>query len=323
VGPGSKAYPTAQEQREVALFENPFRSPGNWYRANLHAHTTVSDGNLSPAECAEFYRRIGHQILAITDHWHVDALTSDRPDFLIMHGVELSGGRSAQGTDYHIVGLNMKRRGEVARPKGATAQEIVDFVREDGGEALIAHPYWSGLMAPDMAGIQGCFGIEVYNTGCDLEILRGFSMVQWDDLLTLGCDFGGVAVDDGHDSPADHGLGWTMIRAEELSTEAVVEALRQGRYYSSTGPEIKDIGLTDGRLRVSASRVKSIALVSSPAQGSRRLAPARRTITRAEFALPPPQYARYCRVEISDRNGKKAWSNPILLNRPQPHTTNR
>lgn len=295
------------------MFDNPFRCPGNWYRANLHAHTTNSDGDLSPADCVEFYRRAGYQILAITDHWHVTDFTGDRADFLIISGAELDGGRSMQGTGYHVVGLNMRMRGKVERRPGASAQDIITLIGEDGGEALIAHPYWSGLMAPDMVGLAGCFAVEVYNTGCDLEILRGFSMAHWDDLLTLGHDFGGVAVDDGHHSAVDHGLGWTMIRAEELSVDAVMEALRRGRYYSSTGPEITDLRVADGRLRVTTSAVRSIALVSTPGRGGRAFGRNGRSITRAEFALPN---ARYCRIEAMDRHGKIAWSNPVLLIKP-------
>ena len=294
------------------MFENPFQCPGNWYRANLHAHTTNSDGDLSPADCAEFYRHAGYHILAITDHWHVTDLASDRPDFLIIPGAELDGGRTAQRTSFHIVGLNMRSRGRIEHP-GGTAQEIVDFIRNDGGEVTIAHPYWSGLMATEIAPVMGAFAIEVYNTGCDLEILRGFSMVHWDDLLSLGRDVGAVAVDDGHHHKVDHGLGWTMIRAEALTVEAVMEALRCGRYYSSIGPEIKDLRIADGRIRVKTSPVRSIALVSTPGRGARAFAREGRNITQAEFPLPG---SRYCRIEAIDRAGKVAWSNPVLLQQP-------
>ena len=30
----------------------------NWYRANMHCHTTVSDGHYSPAEIKEAYKNI-------------------------------------------------------------------------------------------------------------------------------------------------------------------------------------------------------------------------------------------------------------------------
>ena len=99
------------------MFENPFASPGNWYRANLHAHTTLSDGSLSPPDCLEFYRRSGYHILALTDHWHVAELDSRLRNFLVIKGAELDGGRSMQESSFHIVGLNLRVGGKVACPQ--------------------------------------------------------------------------------------------------------------------------------------------------------------------------------------------------------------
>ena len=290
------------------MLQNPFVCPGKWYRANLHAHTTNSDGNLSPEQCVEFYRGAGYQVLAITDHDHVTSVEAP-PGMLLLSGVEWGGGKSRQGTHYHVVGLDVRTRGKMPPPKGVGAQELVNALRADGGEAFIAHPYWSGLMAEDVAPIQGCFAVEVYNTGCDLEILRGFSQVHWDDLLSLGCEFGAVAVDDGHGHPRDHGLGWTMIRAEKLNAEAVMASLLTGRYYSSTGPEILDISVAEKRMNVRTSPVSSIALVSAPEHGARRFVAAGKTITEAEFGLPE---ARYWRIEAWDAGGKVAWSNAFM-----------
>ena len=40
----------------------------NAYKANLHAHTNISDGKLSPAELKELYKSNGYAVLAYTDH---------------------------------------------------------------------------------------------------------------------------------------------------------------------------------------------------------------------------------------------------------------
>jgi len=292
------------------VLENPFASPGHWYRANLHAHTTMSDGDLSPEQSADFYEQAGYQVLAITDHDCVTEVEQSKRELLLLPGVELGGGRSRQGTTYHVVGLGLDTRKRKDVPAGATAQDLVDLLREAGGITFLAHPYWSGLTPDDVLGVEGCFALEVYNTGCDLEILRGYSTVHWDDLLTLGRDYGGLAVDDGHVGGVDHGLGWTMIRAEELSDEAVRDALLRGRYYASTGPEIRGLGIEEGRIEVKTSPVVSIAMVSTPERGDRKRAEAGGTITSAEFSVPN---ARYCRIEATDAAGKTAWSNPFLL----------
>ena len=41
---------------------------GNWYKGNLHCHTTDSDGKLTPSEVVELYRSAGYDFLAISDH---------------------------------------------------------------------------------------------------------------------------------------------------------------------------------------------------------------------------------------------------------------
>lgn len=40
-------------------------------KGQLHAHTTMSDGRLTPQETADEYARLGFHFLAITDHDHL------------------------------------------------------------------------------------------------------------------------------------------------------------------------------------------------------------------------------------------------------------
>ena len=41
---------------------------GNFYKANLHCHTNISDGKLSPRQIKEAYMAHGYSIVAYTDH---------------------------------------------------------------------------------------------------------------------------------------------------------------------------------------------------------------------------------------------------------------
>jgi 3-dehydroquinate dehydratase-2 len=63
---------------------------GNFYKANLHCHTTISDGRKTPEEIKDLYMKKGYSIVAYTDHevflLHND-LTDDR--FLAMNGFEV------------------------------------------------------------------------------------------------------------------------------------------------------------------------------------------------------------------------------------------
>ena len=41
---------------------------GNFYKANLHCHTVISDGDLTPEQVKEAYMEQGYSIVAFTDH---------------------------------------------------------------------------------------------------------------------------------------------------------------------------------------------------------------------------------------------------------------
>ena len=78
-------------------------------------------------------------------------------------------------------------------------------------------------------------GIEVFNAGCELEVGRGLSSVHWDELLQDGRICPALVTDDSHHPGFDSDHAWTWIRAER-SRESVLDALRTGRFYGSTGP---------------------------------------------------------------------------------------
>ena len=63
---------------------------GSFYKANLHCHTVLSDGNKTPEEVKEAYQKLGYSIVAYTDHELLiphDELTDE--NFLALHGFEL------------------------------------------------------------------------------------------------------------------------------------------------------------------------------------------------------------------------------------------
>ncbi len=55
---------------------NVFERAGDWLRCALHAHSTVSDGDLPPQGSGPPVRDRGFDVLAITDHWRWQPLTT-------------------------------------------------------------------------------------------------------------------------------------------------------------------------------------------------------------------------------------------------------
>jgi predicted metal-dependent phosphoesterase TrpH len=63
---------------------------GQFYKANLHCHSTLSDGQYTPAELKTMYMEQGYSIIAYTDHdlmFHHRELNDD--NFLALSGFEI------------------------------------------------------------------------------------------------------------------------------------------------------------------------------------------------------------------------------------------
>ena len=45
-----------------------------WYKGNIHTHTTESDGDQDPHKVASWYRRHGYDFLVLSDHNHLTLL---------------------------------------------------------------------------------------------------------------------------------------------------------------------------------------------------------------------------------------------------------
>jgi len=66
---------------------------GDFYKGNLHSHTTVSDGSETPEELIEIYKQNNYSFMAITDHRIYGVYPEyNASDFLILPGVELDTG---------------------------------------------------------------------------------------------------------------------------------------------------------------------------------------------------------------------------------------
>jgi hypothetical protein len=297
----------------------PFEGDGVWLRCALHAHTTNSDGELPPDMLVRHYEWAGYDVLAITDHW-VRTVEPSTRKLLVIPSTELNA--VANGHDAHVLALGVEADPE---PPDAFAplDDVVAWILENRGVPYLAHTYWSGLRTSEWEACEGLVGIEVWNTGCELEIGRGDSSVHWDEALEAGRALFALATDDSHHPGYDSGFAWTMVRAAERSQAAVLDALSSGRFYGSTGPEIHHVELDDNTVVVRCSPAQSVTLVSSRHRGARANAgrlgyPNASTILERDSAglitacrLEKPPLAPFGRIEVCDPQGRKAWTNPL------------
>jgi len=108
-------------------------------RADLHMHTTESDGWPTPEELVEHAaRRAKLDVIAVTDHDTIEGAlraqehAAKRARFHVIVGEEVSS------RDGHIVALFLERK---VRP-GMSAAATLDAIHDQGGLAIAVHPFW-------------------------------------------------------------------------------------------------------------------------------------------------------------------------------------
>ena len=107
-------------------------------RADLHMHTTFSDGWPAPQELVDHARATGLDVIAVTDHDTIEgALRAG--DHAARHSkLHVVIGEEVSSRDGHIVALFIERR---IRP-GMSAAATVHAIHDQGGLAVAVHPFW-------------------------------------------------------------------------------------------------------------------------------------------------------------------------------------
>lgn len=285
-----------------------------WYKGNLHMHTTLSDGRLSPEEAKARYRGLGYDFIAVTDHRRLGEGTHFFDGMLVLPGIELD--YDLVGQVLHLVGIGLKGGPDPQALIRMGPQRAVDAIRALGGEAVLAHPAWS-LNTPEViCGLRRLLAAEVYNgiAAPPFSGDRADSLPLLDVAAAAGCLLNTVAADDSHYYDGEEGTAFIRVQADALSEEAVMAALRQGRYHASCGPEFHSLRLEGDQLLLTCSPVEHIVFLSDlPWAPSRNLTG--EGLTEGSYRLSregqPP--VSFLRVVLIDAQGRRAWANPIRL----------
>ena len=297
-------------------------------KGGLHCHTTRSDGRGTPEEVIRLHYENGYDFLALTDHRNYNYINY-APDLpiTIIPGMEFDNTFDGTGgfRCFHTVCIGPEKdKGngyeQDEKPASGKAkdqfeyQPYLDEIHEKGNLTIYCHPEWSSTPARYFEKMKGNFAMEIWNSGCVLEMDMDADAAYWDEILGQGTVIYGVATDDGH-SMSHHCKGWVRVRAADNSVGAILEALEAGAFYSSAGPEIHDFYVEGTKIVVECSDAATVRIHSDkhPARVKRS---ADGTMTRAEFEMGDwfKTYA-YVRAVVVDKDGKKAWTNPIWLDK--------
>ena len=296
----------------------------NWYKGNLHTHTSLlgSTGPESPDNVVRWYAENGYDWLSVTDH---NVLTEYETDELVMvRGQEVGMHMPSGNGPIHVNGFGITRTVEFIDldEKVPTMQASIDSIRAAGGMASLNHPNdRDSFLHEHVLQTTGASFIEVFNGGGPSKNNDGgngrpSSEETWDGVLSGGQRIYGIATDDAHTydefrpDRANPGRGWVCIRADSLTEETVLSALKQGEFYASTGIELTHVTTTPAAVSFEIrERHGESYLTKFVGMHGRVLSEQQGLCPRYEISGDDG----YVRATVVSSSGSKAWVQPVFL----------
>ena len=293
----------------------PFDKPGSFRKGNIHTHSTASDGELTPEEVCRRYREAGYDFLAITDHFLkpfnypiVDTRPFRTDEFTTIIAAELHAPIPDSVMKWDVVALGLPL--DFAQwTEGELGPQIAARALDAGAFVIAVHPHHSFLTHEDILSLGPVHAIEIFN-GCADSVDKGHGSYVADLLLQRDEQYLLTAADDAHFESfrTDFGLGWVSVKTEELSPEALIEALKAGAFYSSCGPVIDDVVIIPpDSVKITCSPVSRIMMIGKDGESKSAEGDGITTAT-LKRNWPTP----WMRVIVRDEYGRRAWTNPFF-----------
>jgi hypothetical protein len=335
----SASAPASASSASLAAVKRTF------LKGQLHAHTWNSaDGSAPPEAVVRWYGRHDFDFVVITDHNRITAAASTL-SLLVLQGVELTINlrtcepppRQNESCLLHMNALLPERslafepwipRTRSIRRADIYGEELEEAKRL-GAIAQLNHPnFHFAADASTIAGLaeRGLALMEIANEAQDSmnegDARHPSTEALWDAALSKGARLFGTATDDAHDYFGDEreaarwpmaytgDRGFVMVRAER-SARSIREALLRGDFYASTGLlfERVDLAKEGAVIEVAGGEVVSFEAIG---EGGRALLAEQGQSLRFE---PRALGSAYVRVRATDREGRRAWTQPVFLDK--------
>ena len=187
--------------------------PDAWSKADLHIHSDHSDGLASIPDIMEYVAtQTDLKVIAITDHNTIEGALFAKSLEDMYPGLEVVIGEEITSKWGHILGLYLTE----AVPAGLSAAETIARINDQGGVAIIAHPFANRAFGPfglKSLGDRVCDvafqAMEVYNSSPYLIYANRLASKAF----AAGQGIAATGGSDAHVLKAV-GKGYTMFRGE-------------------------------------------------------------------------------------------------------------
>ena len=298
----------------------------NWYKGNLHTHTINSDGDSAPDAVTRWYKEHRYNFLVLTDHNFLtqpeglNAMFAAKEKFTLIAGEEVTSRYENKAVHVNAFQISATIPPAFGHSIVETIQKNVDAILAAGGLASLNHPNFRWSVTPEeLSQIRGMKLFEVYNGHPDVHNAGGGGAPSleemWDVVLSSGREVYGIAVDDAHSFKvfgpqySNPGKGWVTVQAAELSSSAVIQALENGQFYSSTGVELEEMARMADGLRVKIKQRSDFKYTTFYTGQDGKLLASSNDLA-SEYMLQPGD--KYVRATVVASDGNRAWVQPVF-----------
>ncbi len=306
-----------------------------WYRGDLHGHTIHSDGSWDVEGLIGFAREHRLDFVTLTDHNTISALS--QMDSLSSDTLMTMGGYELTTFYGHALALGTRQLIDWrVRPGERTMAQIKTEIEAVGGLFVIAHPmapgdpvctgcHWDYIdLMPGTAGV-----VEVWNEHWDSTSNNEEALQLWYQWLNQGHRIYATAGTDIHGQPDPNlEFGFNTVFAETLSESAILDAIRHGHSYLSSGPQLNFLATSaSGKTIMMGEIVDGLECQLAVQWSGCKAGDHIRFIVDGQMqaeviAEPEGEYSRnlddpkkhWCLIEVRDQNGNiRGLTNPIFL----------
>jgi len=194
---------------------------------------------------------------------------------------------------------------------------MMEESRSNGYFVTYNHPSWSRERYTQYMGYNSMHAMEMFNGGCLNAGYLDYNPDVYDDLLRQGKRIYCIGADDNHGSKQEERRLWdffrafTMIKSEKLEYGAIIDALDNGNFYASEGPEITELYFEDGKVHIKCSDAAQISLPTGIRKSG--IVKAKDGVPVNEAAFAVDESCIYFRLTVTDMNGMHATTNAYFL----------
>ena len=331
------------------------------YKANLNCHTNISDGEFSPEEIKELYKSQGYSIVAFSDR-EVMIPHKDLRDesFLPLTACEFATFLE-NGKEIHFNAIALDEENETqplwhrekyvyphSEPSRALVyfdenepdyeriptlsgvSEMMQKCRDKGFFVTLNHPTLSALNYNDYTALSGMDAFEIMNYS---SILKGYDEhngEMYSDILRSEKRPFCVAGDENKNvAPfgsrfSDSCGAYTVILAPSLDYASITNALKNGHFYTSEGPEIYDVWYRSDVLYVRCSPCDKIIFETAKGRLVKLAEDGVDLCGEGMCCFVQPEH-KFVRITVIDKFGRKAYTNAFdaadMFNSHEPRWT--